>query len=381
LGEDGTKARTFVYGGGAVLATQKFYGTNQAVEWEHRDPSNATFRVTAVGGSLLQFAELDPTNADAGMHAPLISPEPRDDSGTSLLPYGSFMSARTGLGTSYRVDGIIVSADYFMMQLDSLFHGSSLQMAEYTGRASSRIVGYRSTGVRFGRTFNATYDARGHITSLSEGTTQDSSLAGYSIDTPIYDTSWSFAFTVLPQDTKIPLSRADISALIDDVYQMFKKHSGCEDSINKFLGEVKASTGHDVGNIGNILEDFRKNGSINIEGIKGFNAGGAGPKTINISPDARGNAATVLGEIIHSAGRSPGGPAMGYYDDVAIANFYIKSGVVMSVEQYKSTYPKWVEKRIKEWGGDFLEGSLGHGGIEITCLGVVNGLSPKYAKP
>lgn len=68
---------------------------------------------------------------------------------------------------------------------------------------------------------------------------------------------------------------------------------------------------------------------------------------------------------------------MGYYDDVAIANFYIKSGVVMTVEQYKSTYPEWVEKRKRQWGGAFIEGSLAHGAIEITCLGVINGLSPK----
>ena len=72
---------------------------------------------------------------------------------------------------------------------------------------------------------------------------------------------------------------------------------------------------------------------------------------------------------------------MGYYDDVAIANFYIKSGVVMSVEQFKRTYPEAVERRLKEWRGNSIEGSLAHGGIEITCLGAVNGLPPKFAKP
>jgi hypothetical protein len=72
---------------------------------------------------------------------------------------------------------------------------------------------------------------------------------------------------------------------------------------------------------------------------------------------------------------------MGYYDDVAIAHFYIKSGVVMSAEQYRKRYPEWVEKRTRDFGSPFLEGSLAHGAIEITCLGVINGLAPKHAKP
>jgi hypothetical protein len=104
---------------------------------------------------------------------------------------------------------------------------------------------------------------------------------------------------------------------------------------------------------------------------------------IHISSDVARtrHAATVMGEIIHSAGHPPGGPSAGYYGDPAIANFYIKSGIVMSVEQYRNTYPEWVESRLKEWGSANIESSLAHGGIEITCLGVVNGLPPKYAKP
>jgi hypothetical protein len=201
------------------------------VEWEHRDPSNATFRVTAVGGSLLQFAELDPTNADAGMHAPLISPEPRDDSGTSLLPYGSFMSARTGLGTSYRVDGIIVSADYFMMQLDSLFHGSSLQMAEYTGRASApRLRNYevaRYNG-RLKVDFGLNKDR-----AISEALETNSTL----IRNWVVNDNWAFASTLFPQDTDRRLTTDEASALRNGIAGLLSDPN-CQAFINELLSKV-----------------------------------------------------------------------------------------------------------------------------------------------
>jgi YD repeat-containing protein len=194
LGENGAKARTFVYTGGAVLATHTSYGTNQAVEWEHRDPSNASFRLTVAGGSVLEQAELDPFNADAGTHAPLISPNPEDDSGTSLLPYPSFMNAQNGLGTSYRVDGIIVSADYFALQVDSLFHGSSLQMAEYVAEQSRPIfrnysVHTNEYGTRdFG---NDLLTAKSFALEMGVGTVTANWLVS---------DNWAFASTLFPQD-------------------------------------------------------------------------------------------------------------------------------------------------------------------------------------
>jgi YD repeat-containing protein len=184
LAEDGAKARTFVYAGGAVLATHTSYGTNQAVEWEHRDPSNASFRLTVAGGSVLEQAELDPLNADAGTHAPLVSPAPQDDSGTSMLPYPSFTSAQSGLGTSYRVDGIIVSADYAMLQIDSLFHGSSLQMAEYF--TTGRLRNYEVGGVDFGLNKNR---------AIGEALETQSTLIRNWV---VYD-NWSFAIGLFPR--------------------------------------------------------------------------------------------------------------------------------------------------------------------------------------
>ena len=130
MAADGVKTRTFVYAGGTVLAWQKYFGTAEAVEWEHRDASNASFRTTTINGSASVGAELDPTNADAGTHAPLISPSPPDENMGSLVPYPSFNDSHT-LTRGYRIDGITVPADYFWQSVDTTFHGSFLEMAQF----------------------------------------------------------------------------------------------------------------------------------------------------------------------------------------------------------------------------------------------------------
>ncbi|MBC8029018.1 MAG: hypothetical protein H7Z16_02820, partial [Pyrinomonadaceae bacterium] len=127
---DGAKLRTFVYAGGSVLGWQVVQGTAQWVVWEHRDASGASFRTTDILGDPWghrddeQPAELDPTGSDAGLHAPLIQPDPPADEGSgSLLSYPRF-SDPTRPGVTYKVDGIPVTVDYFMAQLDTNYHGS-----------------------------------------------------------------------------------------------------------------------------------------------------------------------------------------------------------------------------------------------------------------
>ncbi|MDX6530034.1 MAG: hypothetical protein QOH41_2324 [Blastocatellia bacterium] len=62
----GGKQRTFVYSGNQVLAWQESPYGSPRVMWEHRDPSNASFRMTDVNASMStgtdqeQPAELDP---------------------------------------------------------------------------------------------------------------------------------------------------------------------------------------------------------------------------------------------------------------------------------------------------------------------------------
>jgi hypothetical protein len=127
---NGAKLRTFVYAGGSVLAWQVSPGPYARVVWEHRDASGASFRTTDVSGSPSSQseeerpAELDPTGANAGNHAPIIPLPPTAGSPSdSLLPYPSFTNPSRP-GKAYSVDGIPVTADYFLMVLDNNYHGS-----------------------------------------------------------------------------------------------------------------------------------------------------------------------------------------------------------------------------------------------------------------
>jgi hypothetical protein len=133
---DGAKLRTFVCAGGSVLAWQVQQGTVQRVVWEHRDPSDASFRTTDSSGypwghaDEEEAAELDPTGGNAGLIAPIVEPgPPPDEANDSLIPYPRFHDARRA-SITYAVDYVQVTVDYFFQQLDMASHGSSLQLAE-----------------------------------------------------------------------------------------------------------------------------------------------------------------------------------------------------------------------------------------------------------
>src|SRR5882724_7086978 len=95
-------------------------------------------------------AELDPTGANAGIHAPLIT-DPPPEGGGSLVPYPRFADP-SHPGTSYSVDGMPVPVDYFMQLVDFTFHGS-LGLAEANARASrARFRNYEVAAVgEFGK--------------------------------------------------------------------------------------------------------------------------------------------------------------------------------------------------------------------------------------
>jgi hypothetical protein len=149
---DGAKLRTFVYAGGSVLAWQVQQGAVQRVVWEHRDPSDASFRTTDSSGypwghaDEEEAAELDPTGGNAGLIAPIVEPgPPPDEVNDSLIPYPRFHDARRA-SITYAVDYVQVTVDYFFQQLDMASHGSSLQLAEAAGRGTS----YQQRWVRHG---------------------------------------------------------------------------------------------------------------------------------------------------------------------------------------------------------------------------------------
>ena len=110
--------RTFVYAGDAVVATQESWGS-PFVSWEHRDPSNATYRTTMVGTQPGDHAELDPMGANAGISNGAYQSIPEEG---SLAPYPSF-SKGSDLGTTYSWDGIRMPADEFFQTVNTLLHG------------------------------------------------------------------------------------------------------------------------------------------------------------------------------------------------------------------------------------------------------------------
>jgi hypothetical protein len=100
----GAKQRTYVYSGSQVLAWQQvipFYNT-QSVSWEHRDPSNASFRVTNINGSIDQPAELDPLGSNAETSNPYLIGLNPDEGFTSYPQLGDL----SYLNGKCRLDGI-----------------------------------------------------------------------------------------------------------------------------------------------------------------------------------------------------------------------------------------------------------------------------------
>jgi hypothetical protein len=226
LSANGAKTRTFVYASGRVLATQKFYGANEAVEWEHRDPSNASFRVTQIGGSVAQYAELDPTNADAGVHAPLISPSPPDESGSSLVPYPSFSNPRSP-GTVYMVAGIRVSLDFFLRSLDTASN-SPYDLMRRADAASKPTL--RNYEIDYGEGPKQDFGRNGWGAFVTALRLRDVTL----VRNYIVGTDWNFFAALLPQDPNLP----KINHAFGDAAQAIaptkgKKKDPCKDFFTK----------------------------------------------------------------------------------------------------------------------------------------------------
>ena len=94
-------------------------------------------------------------------------------------------------------------------------------------------------------------------------------------------------------------------------------------------------------------------------------------------------------EIIHWAGTAQNWAGVStrfeyrsYYSDEVMAAAWHKLGVVMSVDQYRRTYPEHSERARKTFGGsDFANSYLAGNASRMSCLGVKNRLSPEFAKP
>jgi hypothetical protein len=181
-----------------------------------------------------------------------------------------------------------------------------------------------------------------------------------------------------PQNPLRKVSDSERSSLVDNILDVFKKHPGCEEWTNKLLAEMSSSTGFSAGSIRDVLENFRKNGAVSTnDKVKGTGTGSAGRNgvALQFGETADQTAVVLMHEIIHWAGHQPqGAPDKGYYTDAAMATAWNKLGVVMSVAEYRATYPVESAQDAKAWMYDYAESKLASAANNMTCLGGKTGL-------
>jgi YD repeat-containing protein len=280
---NGVKGRTFVYAGGARLAWQEG-GIPARVMWEHRDPSNASFRTSDATGYTGGWnedslpAELDPTGADNGTFDPYVELiPPSEENNSSLLPYPSFSDPRNP-GITYSFDGIAVPVDYFFQLVDTVFHGR-LGTVQAFAASSTRRIGTRNRGVSWGRRFEVIYDANGRIVSQQWGDF-DPNLRGvnYGIETSIYN-SLIFNFTWLLTQPNPQNSQPDANAIRDGLKNALSKVD-CSAIVNNLLNSVETKKNPRVKH-GSILAMFDSvvNGSGGLTRVAPPGSAGHGSPT------------------------------------------------------------------------------------------------------
>jgi len=241
LTENGGKQRTFVYAGSQVLAWQTLLlGTEQLV-WEHRDPSNASFRTTNPNGSLNdqtamngRAAELDPAGADAALVDPYLFSPPFEENQDSLIAYPSFGSAGS-LGTTYSWDGIRMPADELFEMVNTLLHGRF-------GIAQALMHGTRVSGTR---TVTERWRVQPHVQQPedSDDVVRINTVAHYFIETsytmPLYgtDSLGVELLTAAPQKT-IPVEnlRSNVERLLR--FKNPNRKLSCGEAIQQLLDKA-----------------------------------------------------------------------------------------------------------------------------------------------
>jgi len=139
-------SRTFVYGDSGPIAYQESNSSlSQWVWWEHRDPSNASYRTSTSSGQLGDQQELDPTGANRGISDATYQGIIDDG---SLAPYPASNNPAQP-GTTYSIDGVRVSLDDFIQNLQIIFRGD-LGLNESFARQSANDANYGRRWVRRG---------------------------------------------------------------------------------------------------------------------------------------------------------------------------------------------------------------------------------------
>jgi YD repeat-containing protein len=294
----GVYSRSFIHVGGAVMATQeRWFAQTEKISWEHRDPSNASFRMTVLGTSAIQSSELDPVGADSGLTDG--SSQSIPDEG-SLAPYGSFSSS-SNLFSTYSWDGIRMPVDEFMQTINQLFHGR-FGVAEALTRGT-RVIGTRSITIR----------------TRGEGNIPYLTLPIYGPDPEAMDLL--FAEPQDPAQFKgSPLSTEEVNQLHKDVTNLLSD-STCAQFMKALLKQIGSDTGRAEfsDNAIDIFNEVKSQGGFGRrQGAHGAEAGktvGSREAFININRDigfatanypgiSAANGRQMLHELMHVASRT-----------------------------------------------------------------------------
>ena len=132
--------QTFIYGDNGIIAWQESNGTlTEWIWWDYRDPSNATYRTVGVANSVGQQQELDPYGTNRGTSDWTYQQSIPDEG--LLAPYPATNNPSQP-NTTYSIDGVRVSLDDFIQNLQIFYHGD-LGLNEAIAKESANYRNYQ----------------------------------------------------------------------------------------------------------------------------------------------------------------------------------------------------------------------------------------------
>ncbi len=246
----GAKVKTYVHANGTLVAEQQMawngYNQEEWVLFNHRDASGASLQKTRENGALesvsngYRSAEFDPLGQDVGWYDRylVINDTPPDNefgAGGSLLPTERWSTMSNGRLTTFAIDGLPVSMDFFQISLEAAFPGGvQFGLLEMSARMSAqppREIGHWRRTV----SWNETWGEDTSETSVTTHTTTQS--FSYRTGTVYADNNWwrvgnlisAFSFNERPlaqTQQKQPLSD-------DQNKKVAKQVDGLKEKLNK----------------------------------------------------------------------------------------------------------------------------------------------------
>jgi YD repeat-containing protein len=319
VGAQGQKARTYVYADGALLAWQTVMYANggmtaQLAVWEHRDPSNASYRTSQqTSADPETWAELDSFGSNAGLENPYQTNPPPQNHKPNIF-YPAFVLSSDG---RCRVDSVDENCTHAGLVLRA--HAGDVD-PNTTSPSDAGSVGAKPI---YG-SFCVTVSAGGKVETECR-----TEVTGYTSSS-----SFSNNLSLLPQNSERRLTTDETSAVRNGIADLLSDPN-CQPFINELLGKASEQ------NKGNppfstdplkLFDEINSRGGYNYSTHYGFNTVSSNLQYPNaavllVPPSSFGPgrwpgreqyianeiAGAGLHETLHLAGRS------GQYSDVALA--------------------------------------------------------------